>query len=446
MEQIKLNLQLRKNIIANNINESFEKALPPVEGEVRKYKDGDYKFTNGKWKKLKQEENKQEENKKVGEEVSKEKIESSKTENSSKTTSFQDKVKNLKSTIDTLINEWSTYGSQNRLEKTEYKNGILTFYGKELLDDDAPGNIDTDKLVEDVASSLGEEYLKKDSEDSYILKDYLDINTGDKGEGGSISIKIKDYLDEIKKDPKSKEREKKKEEEKKREEEQNKHYKENYEKFYNKFKEDKENQQLIKNLNLSPEKEKILNDYFEKNKKDFYTYPENSKKNFGKAKLFALEAEQKVKKLLNLGEDTLVAVENLGKKGARIYFNLDKPDEKVGYNKKYLNIRRFGTHSHIVDNGFMLDITFIKDNRIYFEPRAKEEDLENKTPKMISKFNELNKKIEENKDKLQEISLQFGNNVNDLDVIDVNSQLGNGLAQSIPSHLSDEELIQYYNK
>jgi hypothetical protein len=58
MEQIKLNLQLRKNIVANNINESFEKALSPVEGEVRKYKDGDYKFTSGKWEKLKQEENK----------------------------------------------------------------------------------------------------------------------------------------------------------------------------------------------------------------------------------------------------------------------------------------------------------------------------------------------------------------------------------------------------
>jgi hypothetical protein len=30
----------------------LEKALPPVEGEVHKYKDGDYKFINGKWKKL----------------------------------------------------------------------------------------------------------------------------------------------------------------------------------------------------------------------------------------------------------------------------------------------------------------------------------------------------------------------------------------------------------
>jgi len=345
-----------------------------------------------------------------------------------------------------LINEWSTYGSQNRLEKTEYKNGILTFYGKELLDDDAPGNIDTDKLVEDVASSLGEEYLKKDSEDSYILKDYLDINIGDKGEGGSISIKIKDYLNEIKKDPKSKEREKKKEEEKKREEEQNKYFQENYEKFYNKFKEDKENQQLIKNLNLSPEKEKILNNYFEKNKKDFYTYPENSKKNYGKAKLFALETEQKVKKLLNLGEDTLVAVENLGKKGARIYFNLDKPDEKVNWNKKDVNIRNFGTHSHLSENGLWIDLESKENGEFYFNLHGKEEDLSTKTPKMISKFKELTQVIENNKENLNKIASEFGNNVKDLDIIDVNSQLGNGLAQNIPSHLSDEELIQYYNK
>lgn len=35
-----------------DLQECLEKALPPVEGEVRKYKDGDYKFINGKWKKL----------------------------------------------------------------------------------------------------------------------------------------------------------------------------------------------------------------------------------------------------------------------------------------------------------------------------------------------------------------------------------------------------------
>jgi hypothetical protein len=38
-----------------DLQECLEKALPPVEGEVRKYKDGDYKFINGKWKKIKQE-------------------------------------------------------------------------------------------------------------------------------------------------------------------------------------------------------------------------------------------------------------------------------------------------------------------------------------------------------------------------------------------------------
>lgn len=47
-----------------NLQECLEKALPPIEGEVRKYKDGDYKFTSGKWKKLKQGEEKAEEDKK----------------------------------------------------------------------------------------------------------------------------------------------------------------------------------------------------------------------------------------------------------------------------------------------------------------------------------------------------------------------------------------------
>ena len=41
-----------------DLQECLEKALPPVEGEVRKYKDGDYKFISGKWKKLKQGEEK----------------------------------------------------------------------------------------------------------------------------------------------------------------------------------------------------------------------------------------------------------------------------------------------------------------------------------------------------------------------------------------------------
>jgi hypothetical protein len=45
-----------QNIVKNNIVAQFEKALPPVEGEIRHYKDGDYKFTQGKWKKVKQQE------------------------------------------------------------------------------------------------------------------------------------------------------------------------------------------------------------------------------------------------------------------------------------------------------------------------------------------------------------------------------------------------------
>lgn len=38
-----------------NLQDCLEKALPPVEGEIRKYKDGKYKFIDGHWKKLKQE-------------------------------------------------------------------------------------------------------------------------------------------------------------------------------------------------------------------------------------------------------------------------------------------------------------------------------------------------------------------------------------------------------
>jgi RPA family protein len=38
-----------------NLQDCLEKALPPVEGEIRKYKDGQYKMINGHWKKLKQE-------------------------------------------------------------------------------------------------------------------------------------------------------------------------------------------------------------------------------------------------------------------------------------------------------------------------------------------------------------------------------------------------------
>ena len=55
-----------QSTINNNIINSFEKAvLPPKEGEVRKYKDGDYKFSGGHWKKVKQSEEKKVEKKKT---------------------------------------------------------------------------------------------------------------------------------------------------------------------------------------------------------------------------------------------------------------------------------------------------------------------------------------------------------------------------------------------
>lgn len=42
-----------KTILGNFSNEDINKALPPpVEGEIRHYKDGDYKFVDGHWKKL----------------------------------------------------------------------------------------------------------------------------------------------------------------------------------------------------------------------------------------------------------------------------------------------------------------------------------------------------------------------------------------------------------
>lgn len=39
-------------IIFNNFNNYFEKADQPSEGEVRHWKDGDYKFEEGHWKKV----------------------------------------------------------------------------------------------------------------------------------------------------------------------------------------------------------------------------------------------------------------------------------------------------------------------------------------------------------------------------------------------------------
>jgi len=47
-----------------NLQDCLEKALPPVEGEIRHYKDGDYKFIQGKWKKVKQQEETKKEDKK----------------------------------------------------------------------------------------------------------------------------------------------------------------------------------------------------------------------------------------------------------------------------------------------------------------------------------------------------------------------------------------------
>jgi DNA-binding winged helix-turn-helix (wHTH) protein len=45
--------------IQHIFDEFLEKALPAYEGEVRKWKDGDYKFEGGKWKKIKLEEKSQ---------------------------------------------------------------------------------------------------------------------------------------------------------------------------------------------------------------------------------------------------------------------------------------------------------------------------------------------------------------------------------------------------
>lgn len=70
---LKANLIKHKQSIIQNIEDNFEKGQPLIEGEIKHYKDGDYKVEGGKLRKIKQGEVKPEEKtKKPEEEVSKE--------------------------------------------------------------------------------------------------------------------------------------------------------------------------------------------------------------------------------------------------------------------------------------------------------------------------------------------------------------------------------------
>ena len=167
-----LNLDLRqKQIFNQNIENSFEKAvLPPKEGEVRKYKDGDYKFSSGHWKKVKQSEEKKVENKSE--------VESKSTTHSEDKDYSQD----VRETILDILNGKSKTQliTLNEIRSTASVNGVSYDIGKIISVIHKKGyNIEK---VNEIHEKLKDEGYLFSGGDMETLANLIEIKKGNKDE------------------------------------------------------------------------------------------------------------------------------------------------------------------------------------------------------------------------------------------------------------------------